>query len=72
MDRDVQDGDLNKFMVQAMRNPEALPNWNKSKYDKIDKGERVMKNRKRKRQKQIQHIYIAQKIGKDEVPVELV
>jgi hypothetical protein len=70
MDRDVQDGDLNKFMVQAMRNPESLPNWNKSKYDKIDKGERVMKNRKRKRQKQIQHI--AQKIGKDEVPVELV
>jgi hypothetical protein len=51
MDRDMQDGELNKFMVQAMQKPDALSHWNKSKYDKIEKAEKAMKNRKRKRQR---------------------
>ena len=48
MEKDVrEEGELHKYMIQAMNKPDSLPNWNQSKYQKVDKAEKTMKHRKR-------------------------
>ena len=33
MEKDVrEEGELHKYMIQAMNKPDSLPNWNQSKY----------------------------------------
>ena len=51
MEKDIKvEGELHKYMLQAMSKPDSLAYWNKSKFEKIAKADNAMKQRKRDRQ----------------------
>lgn len=69
MTRDIKDeGELHKYMIQAISKPEGLVGWNKAKYDKVEQADRTMRQRKRQRQKLF--LQMAKHLGEGEVYVK--
>ena len=71
MNKDLQEeGILNKYMMQAMSNPVQIASWGKTKHEKVQIAKEVMKKKRQRRLKVINHL--ASKFASGEVPVEMV